>query len=227
MRDQSRAEARERLQRFALAWHTEYVRPGPLTLCFEDGTTMTWQPPSLVDELLAPGLDEAAFVTLRAVQADLLALESPVEDKTARALMRDRRHAFIALLERYLPKRTKEKLLDLTDGAPLTICMGDAYAIRGTLANPAEGRWKKKHIRVRGVGDVGFTVKGCRSIIPESTRTTGWQMWRRFCEDCRSDKRHPHRDQGRDLRSDLSASRLGADATVYASMLHITDGDGE
>ena len=72
------------------------------------------------------------------VQADLLALESPV-DKTARALMRDRHHALIALIERYLPKRTK-KLLDLTHGAPLTICMGDAYAIRGTLANPAEGR---------------------------------------------------------------------------------------
>ena len=216
MRDQSRAEARERLQRFALAWHTEYVRPGPLSVSLDDETTLTWQPPSLADELLAPGLDEAAFATLRAVQADLLALESPVEDKTARALMRDRHHALIALLERYLPKRTKEILLEHTDGAPLTICMGDAYAIRGTPATPdeAEAHWKKKHIHVHGVGDVGLTVKGCLSIFPESTRTTGWQMWRRFCEDCRSDKRHPHREQRRDLRRRLSASRLGADATV-------------
>ena len=58
-------------------------------------------------------------------------------------------------------------------------------------------------------------------MIPESTRTSGWQMWRRFCEDCQSKKRHPHRDQGRDLRSDLNPSKLGADATVYYGAFHI------
>jgi hypothetical protein len=218
--DQNLAEARERLQRFAIAWHAEYVQPGPLALAIGD-RTLVWQPPTLDDELLAPGLDEAAFLTLRAVQADLLALNSPVEKRTALRIMRDRRLALTALLERGAPKRTKEQHLYLTDGEPLTICMGEAHAIRGA-------NWKKKTAPVKRVGDVGFTVIGCLSIFPDCTRTTGGNMWPWFCEECRSDKRNRPRDQGREVSKRYAPRNLDRDATVYyASAFRLTDDAGD
>jgi hypothetical protein len=83
--------------------------------------------------LRTPGLEEAAIVALRGLQADLLQLKArglKPECQAARTLMRDRRHALLALLGLHGSQGAKEKHLEITNGEPLTICMGDAYAIR-------------------------------------------------------------------------------------------------
>ncbi len=189
---------------------------------------LTWHAPTL-DEELTPDLEEAALATLRYVQTDLCGFEAPLEPETARTLMRDRRNALLALIERYAPKRTKELQLEQTDGEPLTVCIGHAHAIR----YPGDARWKKKTVPVwlnegaDGLTHVGFTVAGCRSVFPDCRRTTGGNMWPWFCEECKGERRHPARDQGRKLRAKLNRMRRGEGATVYESSFHIATGDGE
>lgn len=161
-----------------------------------------------------PGLRDAADVALRGVQADLLRLSSPVEFQTARRLMRERLWALAWWIDHLGHRGAKARLLELTDGGPLTICMGDMH--RPDNLRPGLGRFKKKTISVYGIGDVGITVRGCRAVMSESTTLhASSRMWRRFCDDCSNDSKRPHRAEARSVRRRLDAVRRGDTATVY------------
>ncbi len=109
---------------------------------------------------------DAAKNVLRGFQDDLLTLGSPVEYQVARRLMRERLWAITALTQRgqshdvnaALGHGYAKGVLEVTDGVPLTICMGEAYAIR-------DSGWSKKTMDLRdedaGPSEIGFTVPGC------------------------------------------------------------------
>ncbi len=235
-RDQSRAQAVLELERFNTAWFVHEVFPDK-TAGRRLGVNLGGNS-YFVDEVVrrvrpGPELVDAAKNVLRGFQDDLLTLGSPVEYQVARRLMRERLWAITALTQRGQSHDVnaalghgyaKRVLLEVTDGVPLTICMGEAYAIR-------DSGWSKKTMDLRdedaGPSEIGFTVRGCLSVFPDVTRTTGGHMWPWFCEDCRSKRRHPARDQGRELRSRLKRMRRGKGATLYESSFHIATGDGE
>ena len=196
-RDQTRLAARERLDRFATEWfvheHPDFRNPYIGTL---DGGN---------------GLRQAAEVALAGVQRDLLAQATPLEPPHARELIRERFRAITALIYLDGPKGAKETLLRVTDGEPLTICMGDVCRVRTGAREPVATR----------AGNLPFSVKGCRAIFDEDRRTSG-EMWAGLCPDCRRGK--PRRDQGRALNRRVNAMMSGRGATTYAWSVKFEDG---
>ena len=190
-RDQSCRDARERLARFAVEF---FVDEHP------DFRALGIGP--IDDEVL----EQAAEEVLAAHQWELLRLESPVERATARELARDRYQAINALIQLHGDKRAKEKLLSLTEGSPLTICMGDRYRIGGNrIQRPVQTM----------LGEVKFTVDGCRAVFSDVTRTDGGKMWPGLCPDCRNPHSKPTRTQSRALRRRLNRMWEGHGARVY------------
>ena len=197
-RDQSCRDAQKRLERFAVEFFADpffgpgHVRNRTLVVEFsaDDRRALEIGP---IDDA---GLEEAPEAVLKADHRELQRLESPVEPATARRLARDRYQAVNALI--YLlrgDKHAKQKLLDLTEDAPLTICMGDRYRIGGNrILRPVKTQ----------LGEVTFTVDGCRSIFPDVVRTSGGKMWPGLCPACRGPRKKPTRDQARALRRRLN-----------------------
>jgi hypothetical protein len=199
-RDQTRVDAQARLQLFFTAWYVAEVRND-----LED-----W-PTDVADSFRAarldPALDESARFVLRAVQEDLRELDSPVDPQLARSVMRERLWAITALIDLDSHKRAKQFLLDVTGGAPLTICLGDVCRVRSH-------RWEKKTVPTT-VGELGFTVQGCRAIFPDAVRAEGGEMWPGLCPGCRNPHKKLPRDQGRALNRRVNALRRGEGATIY------------
>jgi len=168
-------------------------------------------------------LERYARIALGGVQDDLSRLDGKVEYQVARKFMRGRLWAITALIQvgidvadRPGNQYAKEVLLDVTAGAPLTICFGERYAIR-------DRTWTKKTVGGEDplVSAIGITVPGYRSVFPDVTRTTGGHMWPWFCERCRSSTKKPHRDRRAEVVNEINAVRLGADATVYYGAFHL------
>jgi hypothetical protein len=153
-------------------------------------------------------LTGAAVVVLAGVQEDLRTLDSPVEWSLARLYMRERHWALSWFILNYHArhKLAKEVLLDLSGGAPLTICMGGRYKV---------GRRRKTVEYVDHFGSVQFTVEGCLSVMPDSKRTSGGEMWPGLCDDCRNPHKKTSRDQGEELQE--LVRNMGKNATVYVA----------
>ena len=109
------------------------------------------------------GLREAAEEALVGIQRHLLerveqvGFELPLEWAVAKSLIRERFWAITALIDLDGHKRAKEALLMLTDGDPLTICMGDVCRIR---------HGERAGVQTEA-GYLRFAVKGCRVILQE------------------------------------------------------------
>ena len=192
-RDQLRAAANARLERFATEW---FLLPASRR-----------RPASRLPAIFRT-LDAGDDCVRRprrcsaGVQHELTGLESPVEAIVAKRLVRERFNAITALIYLDGPKGAKETLLRRTDGAPLTICMGDFCRIRTGQRDGVKTR----------VGFISFAVEGCRAIFEEDRRTSG-EMWAGLCPDCRRKK--PRRDQGRALKRRIDDLRRGRGATAY------------
>jgi len=165
---------------------------------------------ALPEPLAVDQVRPAAEVALRAFQSDLEHLASPVEPKVARWLMRERFWALSALIRCGRQdggaeghKYAKQILLDLTGGAPLTICMGDVCRIRHG----------ERDAVMTTAGYLRFAVKGCFEIFEDDTRTSA-EMWPGLCRSCRNKER---RNQGRKLRRRVDS--MSRDATVYYGRL--------
>jgi hypothetical protein len=185
-------EAHERLDRFAVEW-------------FADQHPQ-FREPLLIGSVQLDGLRDAATSVLSAIQQELLAQASPLETSIARLIARERFHAITALIYDVGEKEAKKLAVAVAGLAgPLTICTGNSYRIRGA---------KQHKVTTWTFGDQQFVVKGCGAIFPDSRQTSGNSMWPGFCDDCRSDRRKPHRDQERAIRRRLD--HLSATATTYS-----------
>ena len=144
---------------------------------------------------------------------------SPIEIQVARPLARQRLWALSALIRSGRQaggveghKYAKQVLLEVTDEAPLTLCMGDRYRVRHGQRDGVDTR----------AGYLRFAVDGCQAIMREDTRTSGGEMWKGLCDTHRNKSR---RNQGRDLVNLVNASLRPENATVYGSIVHIDDGE--
>jgi hypothetical protein len=206
-RDQTRSEAQKRLERFGSEWflleHPELE--GGL---WEEVRKVVAARPDLGN-----GLEEAAVDVLQEIQRALHRLESPIEFQVARSLTRDRYWAITALIHLGGQKQAKERLLRITSGRPLAVCMGDVYRI-GARDTSRRGKRAERGRTVKTlVGDVSHVVKGCRAIFVDTDRANGGDMWPGLCRGC--GKLKPQLKQDRALARRINAVALGKGATVY------------
>lgn len=220
-RDQGRVEAVAELERFHTAWFVHEATQTGCRLEVNLGNSTYF-----VDEFVpsvrpGPEIVGAAKIALRCLQDDLVALDSPVEFQVAQRLMTERLWAITALIQVGQSHRmgsatghgyAKKVLLEVTDGAPLTICMGDVCRIRTGQRDGVETT----------VGLIPFAVKGCRAIFEEDRRTSG-EMWAGLCPTCRRKK--PRRDQGRALNRRINDLRRGRGATIYGWSVTVRDAE--
>lgn len=191
----------ERLQRFATEFFVD-AHPAFRSLIERDGVDVE-------------GLEHAAEEALSTHHRSLLQLESPVELQLAKKLARDRFQAITALIYKHSDKYAKETQLRITEGAPLTICMGDVCRIGGVGTRPTVSTM---------LGDVSFSVKGCRAIFPDVVRTDGGKMWPGLCPRCRSAHQKPRRTQSRALKRRLNGVWEGQSASIYSYSVTLPEG---
>jgi hypothetical protein len=128
-------------------------------------------------------LDDAARILIEYVQRDLQRCGTPAaRDDVAFELFADRSWSLKALRDLHGQKEAKAIELQITDGAPRTICMGrpayvtapDVYRIRldGQLAHAF------------GHSEIGIPLFGCLSVYADSTNTGRGRMWRSWCPGC-------------------------------------------
>ena len=124
------------------------------------------------------GLRDAAEATLYAVQDELRARSSPLDLSVVSDLAFGRLWAIYALLfHTGSHSHAKRFELEITDGAPLAICLGT-----GPWFPPVAGFRRTLRVRTHWK-DVWVPACGCNAIMPESTRLGG-VMWRYWCHSC-------------------------------------------
>lgn len=137
------------------------------------------------------GLADAAEVTLAAVQDELRTQSSPLEISVASELAFSRLWSIHALLVHTgSHSRAKRYEQQVTDGAPLAICLGT-----GPWFPPVSGFRKAQQVSTYW-GVVSIPALGCHAIIPESTRLGG-VMWRYWWDDCATSRGAKARAQAR------------------------------
>ena len=125
------------------------------------------------------GLREACEETLRCVQAELHARESPLAAAAGYELAHARLWALHGLsLDTGNHSHARRFEFRVTNGDPLTVCFG--YS---PFAAPVAGFQRLQTVTTSRWGDVHIPANGCLAIIPEATHMGG-RMWRQWCEDC-------------------------------------------
>jgi hypothetical protein len=126
---------------------------------------------------------EAAKNIVACVHRELRERSSPLDIAAAWELSNAKRWAIKVLADRRGKTYAKEIELQLTQGEPLTICMGSP---KPAGVETAAGLL---HVPVLGLG--------CRRVFPDSVRTTGGHMWRYWCDDCPPNRAQPLRSARR------------------------------
>ena len=152
----------------------------------------------------------ASKTILRAVQEELLQRPglppSDEVDQSAHMELAHRRHwALHAVIDKCgKPSMVKRLDLDVTEGAPLTVCTG-ATLPKGTYQSAWPPFLAGVVIEVdtqRGIARL--PVPGCLRIFPDTTQTSR-KPWRYWCPDCRSRQTALKRQLRSQIRSAYSA----------------------
>ena len=128
------------------------------------------------------GLLDASETILRVVQEELRTRTSPLDIAVAIEIAGARLWAIHALsLVTGSHSYAKRIELEMTDGAPLAVCVGTGPfwpAVAG-FQKTWPVQWYKR--------ELSLPALGCRAVMPESPRLGG-VMWRYWCDECAPNK---------------------------------------
>jgi hypothetical protein len=139
------------------------------------------------------GLHDDAGLVIFHVQQELLQRSSPLSRDVGFELAYSRAWALKALAYGPGPKGAKLRELELTDGAPLTICTGQnaESRIERDIGAPFLGSVVKARVWYEGILHfLPVPAYGCFAIFPDATQTRGhlWKHWCRQCDPSRSQR---------------------------------------